>query len=135
MRHEQFLLSDMESEQLIRAVQSYLRKTKTNYNRLVTAAGVNPSVRTDVKKRGKRLTMKTAEKLRAAMRQNPNGIPKEQHKQTVIRRTRERLTRVKRKTQQAYPAQLVRVDRTPCFKCGIRKDIGCEHFPKAVNDG
>lgn len=127
MRHERFLLSSMESEQLIRAVQSYLHNTGTNYNRLVTAAGVNPSVRTDVKKRGKRLTMKTADKLRAAMRQNPNGIPKDQHKRTVIRRTRERINRVKQKTQQAYPAQPLRVDRTPCPRCGVRKDIGCKH--------
>lgn len=25
---------------------------------------------------------------------------------------------------------LVRVDRDPCPRCNIRKDIGCKHFPK-----
>jgi hypothetical protein len=24
----------------------------------------------------------------------------------------------------------MRVDREPCFKCGVRRDVGCKHFPK-----
>lgn len=134
MRHEEFLLSHDESRQLVRAVNAYLDRTGTNYNRLVTAAAVNPSIRSDVTTRDKRLTIHTADKIRSAMKQNPTGIPKEQHKRTIIRRTKERINRVKQKTREGYPAQPVRVDRTPCFKCGVRKDIGCEHFPKGAND-
>lgn len=28
------------------------------------------------------------------------------------------------------PQGLARVDRDPCPKCNVRKDIGCKHFPK-----
>lgn len=30
------------------------------------------------------------------------------------------------------PEGLARVDRDPCPRCNVRKDIGCKHFPKAV---
>lgn len=30
------------------------------------------------------------------------------------------------------PRMVARVDRDPCPKCNTRKDIGCKHFPKAV---
>lgn len=27
---------------------------------------------------------------------------------------------------------LARVDREPCFKCGVRRDVGCKHHPKEI---
>lgn len=31
------------------------------------------------------------------------------------------------------PETLSRVDREPCFKCGVRRDVGCKHHPKEVD--
>lgn len=127
MRHERLLLTIEESRDLITEINRWCRKTGTNYNRLVIAAGVRPSLRSSVR-RGTRLTITTAQVIRTTMNQNPTGIDKDDHKRMIVRRTRERVNRVKQKTQEGYPAALVRVDRTPCPRCGVRKDIGCKHW-------
>ena len=130
MRHERLLLTIDESRALIAEMQRWIRRTGTNYNKLATAAGVNPSIRSDVRFRNIRLTITTAEKVRSAMASNPRGISKAQHKRCVARRARERLARVQQRDRIIHPALPVRVDRSPCPRCGTRKDIGCKHWEK-----
>lgn len=128
MRHEKFLLTHLESASLIAEVNRWIRRTGTNYNRLITAANVAPSVRSAVKHRKRRLTIQVADRLRRAMRLHPDGIPRGEHKRRVERRGRERLRRQQQRRRITFAA--VRVDRTPCSRCGARRDIGCKHWKK-----
>lgn len=126
MRHERLLLTIEESQMVVSEINRWCRKTGTNYNRLVTAAGVRPSLRSSVR-RGTRLTITTAEVIRSTMAQNPQGIAKDEHKRRVKRRARDQVRRQQQREQAQFPALPVRVDRTPCPRCGVRKDIGCRH--------
>lgn len=129
MRHEKLLLTVEESQDLIAEINRWIRRTGCNYNRFVAAAGVRPSLRSAVR-RGTRLTITTAEIIRATMKANPRGIDRDEHRQRVQRRSREALNRQRQRTRKAFPAEPVRVDRTPCPKCGVRKDIGCKHWAR-----
>ncbi len=129
MRHERLLLTIEESLQVVSEINRWCRRTGTNYNRFVTAAGVRPSLRSSVR-RGTRLTITTAEIVRSTMAEYPRGIEWQEHKRRVKRRASERLNRVQQRERIEFPAVLIRVDRTPCPRCGVRKDIGCKHFPK-----
>ena len=127
MRHERLLLTIDESRELITEINRWCRKTGTNYNRLVIAAGVRPSLRSSVR-RGTRLTITTAQVIRSTMAQNPLGIDRDDHKRRVKRRARDQVLRQQQREQAAFPAEPIRVDRTPCPRCGVRKDIGCRHW-------
>lgn len=129
MRHERLLLTIDESLALIAEINRWCRRTGTNYNRFVTAAGVRPSLRSSVR-RGTRLTITTAEIIRTTMRDNPRGIDREEHKRRLKRRADDVVRRQRQRVAATYPAVLVRVDRSPCPRCAVRKDIGCKHFPK-----
>lgn len=127
MRHEKLLLTIEESQAVVTEINRWCRRTGTNYNKFVTAAGVRPSLRSSVR-RGCRLTIDTAQIIRATMKDNPHGISKQDHKRRIVRRTRQRLERIKERREAEYPA--VRVDRTPCPKCGVRRDAKptCKHW-------
>lgn len=120
MRHEHLLLSEGESLAVIEEVNAWCRRTGTNYNKLVTAARVAVSTRSAVRKRRRRLMRETAARLVATMSANPQGISKREHKGRLSA------------ARAAFvpPAPLVRVDRSPCPKCGARRDIGCEHWER-----
>lgn len=113
MRHEHLLLSEDESRKVIDEVNAWCRRTGTNYNKLVTAARVNASTRGWVRTGRSRLSHITAAKLREAMRANPHGISKREHKARLAN-MRARFTRP--------PAPPPPVDRTPCWKCGVPMD-------------
>ncbi|PQM29413.1 hypothetical protein CVO77_00295 [Sphingopyxis lindanitolerans] len=127
MRYGQDLLGQTESRVVIDEVNSWIRRTGTNYNRLVTAAGVAPSTRSAVRTRQRRLTIDTADKLRAAMAAYPHGIERGEHKARVRQAARQALDRQRAKQSRDYPAALV--DSSLCVKCGARRVLGCEHHP------
>lgn len=114
MRHDHLLLTDEDSRRVIDEVNAWCRRTGTNYNKLVTAARVNPSTRGWVRNGRSRLTIATAAKLREAMRANPRGIEKGEHK-TRLANYRAMFT--------APPPPPPPIDRSPCIKCGTRMDL------------
>lgn len=130
MRGDNSLLSNDESSRVIDEVNAWCRRTGSNYNKLVTAARVNESTRYCVMMRGRRLTTKTAIRLRSAMHAHPFGITKTEHKVRVRAVSAEKLERQRSKRRRDFPAQPVPVDRTPCGKCGVRRDVGCSHHPR-----
>lgn len=79
--------------------------------------------------------MAKAGRLRVTHCNNGREIHIVEHDVTIISRTR--LEMIKRGTlvpgaqRDAVPAEQVPaiVDRDPCFRCGVRGDIGCEHTP------
>jgi hypothetical protein len=119
MRHEQLLLTEGESRLVIEEVNSWIRRTGTNWNKLVTAARVNPSTRGWVRSGRSRLSITTAAKLKEAMRANPHGIAKGEHK-TRLANYRARFV--------PPPPPPAPVDRTPCIRCGANPANGCEHM-------
>ena len=128
MRFKGCLLTRAESLELMDKVDTWCRKTATNYNRLVTAAGVNVSIRHHVRKKDRRLTRATATLLRKAMRENPGGIAWQDHKARVAGQRRELRAEISRQVRaEVIQMNVQRVDRTPCPRCGVRADVGCKH--------
>ena len=134
MRFRGLLLSLTESRAVMNEVDAWCRRTGTNYRRLIVAAGLTCSIRSDVRKRQRKLTTMTAKKLRRTMQQYGAGISREQHKahldacgdRVTLRRAHGALSvQVQRQVREHVEA--LRVDRTPCPRCGVRADIGCEH--------
>lgn len=126
MRHEQHLLSEVESARVIDEINAWCRRTGTNYNKLITAARVNTSLRYCVLFRGCKMREDTAARLRGAMSANPRGIEKGEHRSRVRANAVRLATR-----QQDERSRLTRpVDRSPCPYCETRRDLGCRHFPK-----
>jgi|GEM_PF-6336457 len=120
MRHEHLLMSETESAKVIDKVDAWCRRTGTNYNKLVIAARVAVSTRSAVRRRRRRLTLETANRLLRTMQGYPQGITKGEHK---LRLSTARLV--------VHVAELPpRVDRTPCGYCGARRDIGCVHWDR-----
>lgn len=126
MRHEAFLMSEAESLAIIEQVNAWCRRTGSSYNKLVTAARVAPCTRSHVRMGKRRLTHQVAARLTATMQANPHGIAKDEHKRRVREVEARALARVlyQRRTE---PPRVV--DRSPCPRCGVRRDIGCQHFP------
>ncbi len=119
MRLEHHLiLSEAESQKVIDEVNAWCRRTGTNYNKLVIAARVNPSTRGWVRRGRSRLTIATAAKLREAMRANPNGISKGEHKTRLANF---------RAMYVPPPPPPALIDRSPCWKCGVPMD---RHGPR-----
>lgn len=56
-------------------------------------------------------------------------------KQTALRwdvANKPKITEAERKKLQVpTPRRFTAIDRTPCPRCGVRADIGCQHKPKA----
>lgn len=111
------LLSPEDALNLMAAVDAWCRRTGTNYLKLVNAARIPPSTRSSVKHGKRRLTVILAARITAAMTANPRGISKEEHKMNSRRPVR------------AARVMPVIVDRSPCPRCGTRKDFGCKHYP------
>ena len=130
MRHEHCLLTDEESRKVIDEVNAWCRRTGTNYNKLVIAARVAPCTRSFVRHRGRRMTIFTAAKLRGAMKANPHGIGKGEHKARVRIAAKDIVERQRAKRRTDYPAEGMRVDHSTCPKCGARRAHGCEHHPR-----
>lgn len=116
------LLTHDEAAILLKEMEQWCRRTGTSYNRLVTAARVPPNTRASIRQRKRRITIKLAAKLRTAMNQNRKGIDKEQH-------LRNRLA----PSDIPPKPPLIVVDRSPCHRCGVRKDIGCGKCPVSVS--
>lgn len=124
MRYAGCLLTLPDSLALIDAVDHWCLRTGTNYNKLVTAAGVGCTTRHKVRIKGQRITFTVAARLSAAMKQYPLGIPRDQHK---LRIATIRRTRVQSSSVVMIDLESRRVNREPCSRCGIRADIGCKH--------
>lgn len=114
------LLTHEEGRELLTQIESWCRRTGTNYFRLVTAARVPPNTRSMIRQGKRRLTIILANRLTVAMTQNPHGISKERHQRLRI------------PVVIARPMPTPAPDRSPCPRCGTRKDIGCKHFPVQV---
>lgn len=125
MRYEGCLLTEAESSTLIDEVDCWCRSTGSNYNKLVTAAGVATTTRHKVRMKGQRVTFDVATKLRAAMERYRFGIPRDDHKKRVASIRLRNLASPKYLT--ADEIQRRQVNREPCGKCGVRADIGCKH--------
>lgn len=125
MRFRGLLLTTGQSLAVMVEVDAWCRRTGTNYNRLIVAAGVAPSLRSDVRCRGRKLTKMTAQKLRRTMRQFASGISRQQHKEHLGEERRELAQQIEKQVRQI--AAVMTIDRTPCPRCGVRADIGCEH--------
>lgn len=126
MRHEAFLLTEAESRAIIERVNAWCRRTGSSYNKLITAARVAPCTRSHVRQGKRRLTHTVAARLLSTMEANPHGIAKDDHR----RRVREIEARALKRVitiRMAEPPRVV--DRSPCPRCGVRRDIGCRHFP------
>ena len=121
MRHEQHLLSEVESARVIDELNAWCRRTGTNYNKLVIAARVAVSTRSAVRRRRRKLTIETATRLRVAMSEHPNGISKGEHKARLSRARAEAVKTI------ALPP---RVDSRTCDLCGARRAVGCRHHPR-----
>ena len=121
MRYDGCLLTETESRSLIDEVDAWCRRTGTNYNKLVIAAGVAVTIRHKVRIKGQRVTFRVAGKLRQAMLDHGRGITRQEH--------RARLSRIStiplRMSSEEIESR--RVDRTPCGYCGARADVGCRH--------
>lgn len=126
MRNEEFLLTVEQSRQVIAEVNRWIRRTGTNYNRLVTAARVNPSIRSDVRHRGRRLTIETGRRLERAMKLNPGGIKRDDHKRRVREQAAEMLQRQRERIKADYPAAPPKMESRMCPRCGARAGM-CEH--------
>lgn len=129
MRYEGQLLTEDESRDLIREVDRWCRRTGTNYNKLVTAARVPPSIRSSVKVRKKRVTKDVAARMRRIMRDFRQGITKEDLKQHVA------LSLTRARALSETQIESLRVDREPCPKCGVRRDHGCKHVSVNRREG
>lgn len=130
MRHEQHLLSEDESRKVIDEVNSWCRRTGTNYNKLVTAARVAPCIRSSVRFHGARMSHATADKIRTAMRANPHGIAKHEHKARVREVAHGIVARQRMKHSRNFPAARPVIDRTECPRCGALRNHGCEHWAR-----
>lgn len=123
-RYRGVLLTEAESRAIIDEINRWCRKTGTNYNKLVTAANVGPSIRSDVRLRKRRLTMTVAKRVRTIIVSYPQGISKAEHK-ARLRRMNQPLPREEIESR--------RVNREPCSHCGTRADIGCKHSIWSAN--
>jgi hypothetical protein len=103
------LVSEQRALQIIALLDRWCRRTGTTYNRFVTAARVPPSTRSKIKQGRLRLTITLADRITRTMDENPRGITKGQQRVHVPRHV---------------PAPIL-LDRSPCLRCGVRKDIGC----------
>ncbi len=68
------------------------------------------------------------DKLEAFMEANPNGVPYRgpvQPRSDVV--GYDEIMAIRRGK---FSADALVVDRDPCYKCGVRKDVGCKHSPK-----
>lgn len=123
MRFKGLLLSHAESRKVVAEVDAWCRRTGTNYNKLIVAAGVAPSLRSDVRCRGRKLTTMTAQKLRRTMLQFGAGISRAQHKEHLGLRREQESLRIAVQRQVREHVESLRVDRTPCSNCGVRADM------------
>lgn len=114
------LLTHEQATALLGEMERWCRRTGTNYFRLVTAARVPPNTRAAIRQRKRRITIKLANQIRTAMRNNRQGISKEQHMKNRLA------------PPPPPPPPPVVIDRTPCRFCGVRADIGCAHQPISV---
>jgi hypothetical protein len=129
MRYEGQLLTEAESAALIDELDLWCRRTGTNYNKIVIAAGVAVSLRSMVRTKGKRVTITVSNRLRKAMREFGKGITRQEH--------RARLSLILSRPSQMSidEIQQRRVNREPCPRCGVRADVGCKHSIWSANGG
>jgi len=71
---------------------------------------------------------RTMDMMEKFLDENPNGIP---YKGRVSTDDYIGYDAIMQKRWDAMQINAVVVDRDPCFKCGVRKDIGCAHHPKS----
>ena len=120
MRYEGCLLTEDQSRALIDDVDLWCRRTGTNYNKLVIAAGVGVTTRHKVRMKGQRITLKVAARLRDAMRKHGSGISREEY------RSVEKPWRREVKILASDFVGLTRASSEICHRCGSRYGR-CEH--------
>ena len=123
---------------ILAEIESYLRRTgmaQTLFSRMAMGDGAF------VQRLRKSCSVRdrTVERCRAFMAEHPDGIPPKKKSSTKSGKTKQRELASKRavnphfnraKRNSIDPDSLPRVYRTPCWNCGVRGDIGCEHQPK-----
>lgn len=120
MRYEGLLLSRTESRALIDEIDCWCRRTGTNYNKIVVAAGVAVTIRHKVRMKDQRVTLATAAKLKTAMRQHSGGINRADYLKL------EKPWRREVNILAAELAMIPRINREICWRCG--SIVGrCEH--------
>jgi len=130
MRHEHRLLSHAKTVKLIEDIGAWCKRTGTNYSKLMFAARVTVSTRSAVRLRRRRLTIETADKLRGAMADFPNGITKAQHKANRLASDHERWERQRAKLVRDGEPEIVGDANAECPLCGARRSQGCSHWAK-----
>jgi hypothetical protein len=116
---------------LIEEIETYLDHTGMKPTTFGKVFG-NPSFIEELRC-GRKCRPTTICKVRAFMAEKPEGIaPIRKSKPRPVER--HEVVRMYRKTESVRdkidPSSLNRVHRAPCWNCGVRGDIGCEHFPK-----
>lgn len=116
------LLDAADSAALINKIDAWCDRTGTNYNRLVIAAKVGVSTRSNVRTKGQRISLKVAARLEDAMSDNPKGISREEHTDRL------------RAEVVIFPnaVEQQRIESAICPRCGSR-DYECGH--RAVPGG
>ncbi len=108
------LLTHEQAKALLAEMERWCSRTGTNYFRLSTAARIPPNTRSMMRQGKRRPTLKIAERIRAAMAANPHGIDRHKH-----------LANRLAPLSPPRPCPTHAPDRSPCIRCGIRRDIGC----------
>lgn len=114
----------ISASDILPAVEAYLAATGIAPTRFGRRAGVSGRIVFELRK-GSGIQQKTADRLNAFMRGDPDGIcaGKPRKKYSIH-------NRVKNAGLPSGP--VIILDRTPCFKCGVRADLGCRHQPKSA---
>jgi hypothetical protein len=113
-------ISREESLLLLNEMAKWCRKTGTNYNKLVGEARVAPSFRSYLRSnRRECVSVEVAGRIRDAMKRNPHGLKEPNY--------HGRSCSAVANSQPAPVVEIVRVNRDPCFRCGVPADRGCEH--------
>jgi len=115
------------SEKLMIRVEHYLREHGLPAAFLSKHAVKNLSFIADVRK-GCIPLHRTMDMMEKFLDENPNGVP---YKGRNTEGDYIGYDAIMQKRWDAMQINALVVDRDPCFKCGVRKDIGCKHHPKS----
>ena len=113
---------------LLTEIQQYLHDTgmtKTMFGRTVFK---NKNFVGDLEE-GRKCGDIVTQRVRDFMAANPDWKPKPKKKGRPRNSPHPNQYRVI-KTEK--DANLIVIDRTPCFNCGVRADVGCHHQPKST---
>jgi hypothetical protein len=130
---------------LLHEIETYLKRTGMAAARFSTLAMGDPGFVMRLRK-ARECKERSVVRCREFMAANPNGVPKPKREAAPRLLKRKLPKRAPTKYNDGYKAPspgfnrshnridlsgVVIIDRTPCFNCGVRADIGCHHQPKS----